>query len=237
MSLALFYNFSVLAPRNCHVESVLLLDAPQAFYQADGLHHVISRKRHFPMINDTNSHGTRVSTLDCHASVICPGSLSKLTLNHRDLVLNLEMDNCETRPKAFVARLQPTPSVQRVFESLPPLSAEFNMCSQSVVRKSVLTSVRIELAELPELHTMDFDEIKEVAEPISQYYASIPPAASKALEGKMQTKSALCLALIHDHIFDFFQRRFHFVHTSVVAILQSFATLFSRYIRAIFTHR
>ena len=69
------------------------------------------------------------------------------------------------------------------------------MYSHSKVRKSVLTSVRMELAELPEVHTMVFDKLKEVAEPISHYYASIPPATSKALEGYMQT-SALCLTLL-----------------------------------------
>ena len=193
---SLFYNFSVPALRNCHVESVLLPDAPQAFYLADGLYHVISRTRHLPMMNDTHSHGTRMSTIDCQACVIRPGCSSKLTLNHGDLVLNPDMDYCETRPEPFVAKVQLTPSLQKVFESLPPPSAEFNMYSHSEVRKSVLTSVRMELAELPEVHTMDFDRLKEVAEPISHYYASIPPATSKALEGYMQTKSALCLALL-----------------------------------------
>ena len=70
------------------------------------------------------------------------------------------------------------------------------MYSHSEVRKSVLTSVRMELAKLPEVHTMDFDKLK-VAEPISHYYAFIPPATSKALEGLyVETKSALCLALL-----------------------------------------
>ena len=68
--------------------------------------------------------------------------------------------------------------------------------SHSEVRKSVLTSVRMEIAESPEGHSTDFDEIKEAAEPISHYYASIPHVISKALEGYMQTKSALCLALL-----------------------------------------
>ena len=97
--------------------------------------------------------------------------------------------------------MQLSPSLQRVFESSPPPSAEFNKGAHSNVRKSVLTSVRMELAELPEVHTMDFDKIKDVAEPISHYYASIPPATSKALEGYMQTKSALCLTLLSMTVF------------------------------------
>ena len=75
------------------------------------------------------------------------------------------------------------------------------MYSHSDVRKSVLTSDRMELAELPEVHTMDFDKFEEVAEPISHYYASIPPATSKALEGYMHTKSGLCLAPLSMIIF------------------------------------
>ena len=92
--------------------------------------------------------------------------------------------------------MQPTPSLQIVFESLPTPSAEFNVYSHSEVRKSFLTSVRMELAELPEVHTIDFHRLKEVAEPISHYYASIPPTTSKALEGYIQTKRALCLVLL-----------------------------------------
>ena len=75
------------------------------------------------MLNDTDSHGTRMSTIDCQASVIHPGCSSKLTLNHGDLVLNPDMDYRETRPEPFVARLQLTPSLQRLFESLRPPSA------------------------------------------------------------------------------------------------------------------
>ena len=44
LSLAsLYYNYDIAALRNCKVESVLLPDAPQAFYLADGLYHIISR--------------------------------------------------------------------------------------------------------------------------------------------------------------------------------------------------
>ena len=86
--------------------------------------------------------------------------------------------------------------MQKVFETLPLPSAEFNMYSHSGVRKSVLTSVRMRLAYLPEVHTIDFDEVKEIAEPMSHSYASNPPAMSKALEGYIETKSALCSAVL-----------------------------------------
>ena len=41
------------------------------------------------------------------------------------------------------------------FESFAPSSAEFNMYSRSELRKSVVTSVKMELAELPEEHSLD----------------------------------------------------------------------------------
>ena len=216
------YNFSVPALRNSQIESVLLLDPPQAFYLTDGLYHVNSRKRHLPMMDDTHAHGTRLSTIDCQACVIRPGCSSKLTLNHGDLVLSPDMDYGETRPEPFIAKLQLTPSLQKVFESLPPPSAEFNMYSRSEVRKSVLTSVRMELADLPEVLNMDLNKLKEVAEPVSYYYASIPPATSKALERYMQTKSALCLALLS-------------VTISLISSRVSF-TLFRRHWKQFITH-
>ena len=72
------------------------------------------------------------------------------------------------------------------------------MNSHSEVSKSVLTSVRVELAELPEVevHIVDFDKLKDVAKHISHSYAPIPPATSKGLEGYVQTKSASCLAFL-----------------------------------------
>ena len=187
---SLFYKFSVPALRNCPVESVFLPNAPQAFHLADDLYHVISRERPFPMMTDTDSQGSRMSTIDCQACVIRPSCSSKLTLKHGNLVFNPDMDYCETLPEAVVARVQLAPSLQKIFESLPPASAEFNIYSQCEVRKSVLTSVRMQLAELPEVHSMDLDKLKEVVEPISHYYTSILTATIKALEGYMQTKSA-----------------------------------------------
>ena len=97
------------------------------------------------------------------------------------------MDYCESRPEPYVAKVQLTALLQKFFELLPPPSAEFNMYFHSEVLKSVLTSVHMELAELPEVHSMAFDKPKQIAEPISHYCASIPPATSKALEGYMQT--------------------------------------------------
>ena len=145
---SLFFNFCVSAHRSCDFESVVLPDDPQAFRLADDLYHVLSRK--CQMINDNDSHGTRMSIMDCRACVVRPGCSTKQTLNNGDLLLNWATDYCETRQEPFVAGLQLTLSLQKVLESLPPPTAEFNMCSHSEVPKSFLTSVGTERAVLPE---------------------------------------------------------------------------------------
>ena len=131
----MFYIFSVPTLQISHAESVLLPDAPQIFYLADGLYHVTSGKSYLPVTNDTDSDGTRISTIDCQPCVIRPGCSSKLTLNHGDLVLNPDMDYCETHPEPFVARVQLSPSLQKFSGSLPPPNAEFHLYSHSEVRK------------------------------------------------------------------------------------------------------
>ena len=105
-------------------------------------------------------------------------------------------------------------------------------CSE--VCKSIVTSVNMELPELPEGHTLDFDKPKEVAEPISHYYASIPPATSRALKIYMQTKHERLVFsyLIHDHFLKFFQHQLHFVQKSVETVHHSSTTLFPQYTRS-----
>ena len=106
-------------------------------------------------MSDTDSRGTRMSTIDRQACVFRPSCSSKLTLNHENLVLNLDRDYCETRQEPFVARVQLTPSLQNISDSMPPPSAELNMYSHSEVRKSIWTCDRMELAEIPICELLD----------------------------------------------------------------------------------
>ena len=66
---SLFYNYDVPSVRNCKVESILLPDAPQAFYLADGMYHVVSRHPALRMKNDSRSAGFSISTLTCQACI------------------------------------------------------------------------------------------------------------------------------------------------------------------------
>ena len=90
------------------------------------------------------------------------------------------------------------------------------MCSYIEIRKSVVTSVRMELAELSEVLTMDFDKFKEVAEPISHFYVSNSTASGRAFKRYLQTKSALCLAFLSlTNSLIFFQYQLHSNQTSM----------------------
>ena len=148
------------------------------------------------MMNETDFYGTRTSTIDCQACVIRSGCSSRLTLSHGDLASNAETDNCETRPEPSVIRVQLSPLSQKVFASLPRPSAEINMYSRNHVHRCVLGSVHMEQAELPEVHTVGFDKLREGAKLMTHYYASLPPATNKVLEVFMQTKSDLCLRVL-----------------------------------------
>ena len=144
-----------------------------------------------------------------------------MTLDHGDLVSNPDMDYCE----AFWAICHQSASntiVEKDFESFPPPSAALNLYCHSQVRKSVLTSVRMELAQLPKVPTLDFDKFKEVTKYIFHYHASNPPATNKALAGYTQTKSALCLALL-------------FMSISLISLSISF-TFFRRQWKQFITH-
>ena len=116
-------------------------------------------------MNVTDSHGSRMFLINCQTGVIRPGYSSKLLLNQGDVVLNPDMDYCEIRLEPTVARMQLKPLFQKIYESLPAPSARVNMYSPSEVRKSVLTNVRMELAELPEVHTKYFDKWKKSPNP------------------------------------------------------------------------
>ena len=128
---SLFYEYSMPPLSNCLEDSVLLPEAPQAFYLADGLYHVRSRTASLQVKDDTDGLAVSVSTLQCQAFLIRPISSSTFTLNHEDLVHTPHMDLCETHPEPFVGFLKITPSLAAVFNTLPSASADLNVNSFS----------------------------------------------------------------------------------------------------------
>ena len=134
---SLFYNCDVPSVRNCKVESILLPDAPQAFYLADGMYHVVSRHPALRMKNDSRSAGFTISTLTCQDCIVQPSCSSTLSFNQGDLVFTPDMDFCETHPMPLIASIQLTPSLDQVFKHVPPASSQFHVQSVAEARQSV----------------------------------------------------------------------------------------------------
>ena len=192
---SLFYNYDIPALRSCEVRAVLLPDAPQAFYLADGMYHVISRSPTLKFKNDSQIDGLSISTITCQACVIRPSCSSTLSFNQGELVLHPDMDFCETQPEPFLAAIELTPSLNQVFAHIPPLgSAEFQAYSTGEARQSVLGSLRMELAELPDVQHMSPETLDQLTEPIAKYYSSISPATSAALQSYLPTRTAFLLS-------------------------------------------
>ena len=153
------FNYAILALRVCPAVSVLLPDAPQAFYLAEGLYHVISREPLFHLKNASDLHGVSVSTISCQACILRPSCHSILTLNQGDLVLETDMDYCSTSPERFFATIQLVPSLAKVFQHVPHSNHVSHAYSLGEARCSILSSVRMELARLPGVQGMSVESI------------------------------------------------------------------------------
>ena len=194
--LLFFKNYDVPSVRNCKVESILLPDAPQAFYLADGMYHVVSRHPALRMKNDSHSAGFTISTHTCQACIVRPSCSSTLSFNQGDLVLPPDMDFCETHPLPLIASIQKTPSLDQVFKHVPSASSQFHVYSVAEARQSVLNSVRMELAEIPDVKRMSPEALDQLTKPIADYYSSISPATSAALSAYLPTRTAVCFSLL-----------------------------------------
>ena len=192
---SLYYNYDIPALRNCKVESVLLPDAPQAFYLADGLYHIISRNPHIQMKIDSGSDFS-ISTLSCNACLIRPSCSSTLSFNQGDLELRPDLDFCKTKPEPFLAKIQLTPSLDQIFQHVPRTTSNFHTYSVTEARHSGLSGVRLELAELPNVKTMSSDSLAELTRPIAQYYSFVSPSTSAALSSYLPTRTAICSSVV-----------------------------------------
>ena len=220
---SLFYNYDIPALRNCEVKSVLLPDAPQAFYLAEGMYHIISRAPHLQIKNDSRATDLSISTINCQACVMRPSCSSIISFNQGDLVLYPDMDFCETNPEPFLASIELTPSLNKVFSHVPSISnADFHAYSLGEARQSVLGTLRLELAELPDVDQMTEETLDELTQPIASYYSAISPATSAALESYLPTRTAILMSTLS-------------ITISLLTFSISF-TLFRRQWRRLFTN-
>ena len=193
---SLMFDYAIPALRNCPTNSVLLPDAPQAFYLAEGLYHVISREPLLHMKNASDIHGVSVSMIPCQACILRPSCHSTLTLNQGHLVLEPNKEYCSTSPEPFFATIELIPSSEQVFKHVPQSKHVFHAYSIGEARHSFLSSVLMELAELPDVRRMSVDSIDQVAHPIAQYYLSISPATSQALESYLPFRTAVLFSTV-----------------------------------------
>ena len=219
---SLFFNYDVPSVQNCKVESLLLPHAPPAFYLADGMYHVVWRHPALRMTNDSRSAGFTISTLTCQAYKVRPSCSSTLSFNRGDLVLTPDMDFCETHPLPLIASIQLTPSLEQVFKHVPPASSQFHVYSVAKARQSILNSVRMELAEIPDVKRMSPEALDQLTKPIVDYYSSISPATPAALSAYLPTHTAVCFSLLS-------------ITVSLLTFCVSF-TLFRRQWRRLFSH-
>ena len=119
-----------------------------------------------------------------------PSCTSTLSFNQGDLVLSPDMDFCETRPEPFVATVALTPSLEQVFKHVPQSSNVFHAYSLGEARQSIIGSVQMELAELPDVHRMTNTAIDELTKPIADHYSSISPVTSHALQSYLPYRTA-----------------------------------------------
>ena len=190
------FNYAIPSLRNCPAVSVLLPDAPQAFYLAEELYHVLSREPLLHLKKASDLHGVSVSTVSCQACILRPSCHSTLTLNQGDLVLEPDMDYCSISPEPFFATIQLVPSLAKVFQHVPHSSHVFHAYSLGEARHSIISSVRMDLAELPDVQRMSVESIHRVAAPIAQYYSSISPATSQALESYLPFCTAVLFSTV-----------------------------------------
>ena len=200
----------------------MLTDAPQAFYLADGMYHVVLRHPALRMKNDSLSAGFTIRTLTCQACIVRPSCSSTLSFSQGDLVLTPDMDFCETHPLPLIASIQLTPSLDQVFKHVPPASSQFHVYSVAEARQSVLNSVPMELAEIPDVKRVSLEALDQLTKPIATYYSSISPATSAALSAFLPTRTAICFSLLS-------------ITVSLLTFCVSF-TLFRRQWRRLFSH-
>ena len=198
---SLYNNYDIPTLGNCKVESILLPDAPQAFYLADGMYHSISRVPNIQMKKDSGAAGFSISFLSPQTCLVRPSCSSKLSFNQGDLELVPDMDFCKSNPEPLLATIKLTPSLDQIFKQVPNATHKFHTYSIAEARQSVLSTVRLELAELPNVKRMSPETLADLTRPIAHYHSSISPATSAALSSYLPTRMVVLSSLVSVTLF------------------------------------
>ena len=207
----LYYNYDITALRNRKVESILLLEAPQAFYLADGLDHIISRDPHIQMRKDSGNDFSS-STLSCKACLIRPSCSSTVFCNQGDLELRPDRILCKTNPEFLLAKIQVTPSLDQTFQQVPRSTNNFHTYSVMEARHSVLSTVRFELTELLNVKTMSSEPLSELTRPFrSVLFFHLSGDLCSLIFLSSHTYRNLFFSPLHHPLATYIQFRFHFL--------------------------
>ena len=83
-----------------------------------------------------------------------------------------------------------TPSVEQVFEHVQQAAHKHHTYSFAEARQSVLSSVCLELVDLPDVKFTSAEVLEKIKRPIAQYLYSISPATSAALSSYLPLLTA-----------------------------------------------
>ena len=189
-----FYTYDITSLRICKVESVLLPDAPQASHSTVGMYHIIWRDPNIQMKNDSGAVGFSISTLSCQACLVRPSCQSKLSFNQRDLELVPDMDFRKNNTEPLLATIEFTPTFDQILKQVPISTHKFHTYSIAEARKTILSTVRLELAQLLNVKRMSPETLADLTRLIVKYYSSISPATSAALP-YLPTRTAVLFSL------------------------------------------
>ena len=145
------------------------------------MYHVVFRHPSLRMKNDSRFAGFTIITLTCQACGIRPSCRSALSFNQGDLVFAPDMDSCETNPLPVITSIQLIHSLDHVFKHVPPAYSQFHVYCVAEAHQSVLNSVRIELADIPDVKPMSLEALDQLIKPLAECYFFISPVTSAAL--------------------------------------------------------
>ena len=191
---SLYFNQDTPALRNYTVSSILLPEAPQAIYLANGVYYLISLNPTMDIKNDNRTHGLSLSTIDCQACVLRPSCESTIYINQSDLVLSPDMDACKTTLEPYIATIELAPPLKKVFQNVPFDKLSFPSYSIGAARKSFLESVQLELTGIPDVRRMDPETLQKLTEPSVAHYTSLNPATAAALDNFVPAKTSFLIS-------------------------------------------
>ena len=191
---SLYFSQDLPALRNCPVSSVLLPEAPQVIYLANGVYHLIWRNSTMDIKSDSRIHGLSLSPIDCQACVLRPSCAITVYINQGDLVLSPDMDACKTTPEPYVTTIKLAPPLNQVFQNFPFDRLNFPSYSIGAARKSILESVQLELTEIPDVRRIVAETLQKLNEPNNAHYTCLNPDTAAALDNFIPAKTSFLIS-------------------------------------------